>query len=136
MEATRLKSNTIQEMQDTIEGVMDKYTFIESYMNQPNIRTGKRIPMFIKFMSTILYLRQKLDFLVEPTESFYNDIDNNDYSDFENLDITEIHKILITFVTFTCTYIEDKVEEEEERTKIINRIRSYYYKNKDFAVSG
>lgn len=129
-------TNTIQEMKDTVNGVLDKYTFIEAYLAKPNIKTGKPMPIFIKMMSTIIYLRQRLEFLVEPDESFYEYVECNDYEPFKNLDICEIHKILITFVTFLCGYVSNKVDEEENKEKIITTIRSYYYKNKDFSVLG
>ena len=56
------------QMKNVVFEVMDKYAFIEEYLNAPSVLTGKGIPIFIKYMSTILYLRRKLGFLVEPAD--------------------------------------------------------------------
>jgi hypothetical protein len=69
---------------------------------------------------------------VEPTESFYSYIESNDYTHFQNIDKVDIYKILVSFVTFACGYINSSVKEVEDRDKIINMIRKYYYKNLEF----
>ena len=124
--------NSVAEMHTLILNVMDKYTFIDQYLAQPDIITGKPMSTFIKLMSTILYLRQRVGFLVEPTESFYSYIEHNDYTNFQNIDKVDIYKILVSFVTFACGYINSSVDEVEDRDKIINMIRKYYYKNLEF----
>ena len=127
-------TNTIERMETIVSEVIDKYTFLDDYLAAPKVGTDKTVPIFIKFMSTILYLRQRLGFLVEPDESFYDCINYNDYSHFDNIETTELYKILVTFVTFTCGYIKHSVTDAETRDKIMPNIRKYYYKNKDFVV--
>lgn len=126
-------SNTnIENMKNMVNDVLNKYTFLEEYLLKPNIITGKQIPTFIKLMSTILYLRRRLEFLVEPSESFYKDIEQNDYTNFQDLDELEIFRILVCFVILACSYIDITITEEDEKDRIINIIRKYYYKNKDY----
>ena len=126
--------NAFQTMPDIVTGVMNKHLFIDEYLVQPDIKTGKPMPTFIKLMSTILYLRQRLEFLVVTTESFYDYIERNDYTHFQNIEKVELYKILVCFVTFACGYINDSVEEIEDRDKMITVIRQYYYKNLDYLV--
>jgi hypothetical protein len=122
-------------MKDTVFEVMDNYPFIEEYINQPSVLTGNHIPIFIKYMSTILYLRRRLGFLVVPDdETFYNKIEDNDYTQFALIDDVELYKILIAFITFACSYIADKLQDDESLDKILPNIRKYIYKNLDFVV--
>jgi hypothetical protein len=121
-------------MKDTVFEVMDKYAFIEEYVNAPSVLTGKCIPIFIKYMSTILYLRRRLGFLVVPQdEEFYYKIEDNDYTHFASIDDVELYKILVAFVIFTCSHITDKVgDDDESLNKILPAIRKYLYRNLDF----
>ena len=99
-------TDAAEQMKNTVFEVMDKYAFIEEYVNAPSVLTGKRIPIFIKYMSTILYLRRRLGFLVVPQdEEFYYKIEDNDYTQFASIsDSVELYKLLVTFVTFACSY--------------------------------
>ena len=124
------------QMKNVVFEVMDKYAFLEEYVNAPSVLTGKGIPIFIKYMSTILYLRRRLGFLVVPDdETFYNKIEDNDYTQFALIDDVELYKILIAFITFACSYIADKLQDDESLDKILPAIRKYIYKNLDFVVS-
>ena len=117
---------------------MNKYTFLEGYLKQPDVNTGKPMPTFLKIMSTILYLRQRLGFLVNPNdEKFYNDIKRNDYTNFQNIEEdVEILNCLVCFVSMACGLGDDLIKDDDEsRDKIINTIRQYYYKNKDFVAT-
>ena len=130
-------TDAAEQMKNTVFEVMDKYAFIEEYVNAPSVLTGKRIPIFIKYMSTILYLRRRLGFLVVPQdEEFYYKIEDNDYTQFASIsDSVELYKLLVTFVTFACSYITSKVEDDDESLdKILPNIRKYIYKNLDFVV--
>ena len=130
-------TDAAEQMKNTVFEVMDKYAFIEEYVNAPSVLTGKRIPIFIKYMSTILYLRRRLGFLVVPQdEEFYYKIEDNDYTQFASIsDSVELYKLLVTFVTFACSYITSKVEDDDDSLdKILPNIRKYIYKNLDFVV--
>ena len=117
---------------DIILGVVEKYTFIEDYLLSPKLGTNEPISAFIKLMSTVLYLRQRIGFLVESDESFYHCIEYNDYTEFSNIDPDELYNLLITFVSFAVGYIKLCVEDEADRDQIMSTIEKYYYKNKDF----
>jgi hypothetical protein len=123
-------------MKNMVFEVMDKYAFIEEYINQPSVLTGRQMPIFVKYMSTILYLRRRLGFLVIPDdEVFYDNIEDNDYTKFVFIDDMEIYKILVAFITFACSYVTDKVQDDDESlNKILPTIRKYFYKNLDFVV--
>ena len=125
-----------EQMKNMVFEVMDKYAFIEEYVNQPSVLTGNKMPIFIKYMSTILYLRRRLGFLVIPEdEVFYDRIRDNDYTKFANIEDVEIYKILVAFITFACSYVTDKVQDDDESlNKILPTIRKYFYKNLDFVV--
>ena len=128
----------VNKMHQMVLDTMDKYTFLKAYLLKPDINTGKNMPTFIKIMSTILYLRQRLGFLVNPNdEKFYNDIKRNDYTNFQNIEEdVEILNLLVCFVSMACGLIDDMIKDDDEsRDKIINTIRQYYYKNKDFVAT-
>jgi hypothetical protein len=128
----------VESLHANVLETMKKYTFLESYLKQPDINTGKPMPTFLKIMSTILYLRQRLGFQVIPNdEQFYNDIKRNDYTKFQNIkNDVEILNLLVCFVSMACGLIDDMIKDDDEsRDKIINTIRQYYYKNKDFVAT-
>ena len=39
-------TDSVQQMKDMVLEVLDKYTFIEEYVNKPNVLTGNKIPIF------------------------------------------------------------------------------------------
>jgi hypothetical protein len=131
-----VETTNVEQMKNMVFEVMDKYTFLADYLKQPDINTGRPMPTFVKIMSTILYLRGQLCFKVEADcEPFYDDIDRNDYSDFENLELYEIFKILVCFVTMACSFVNTLVPDDDSRDKMISSLRAYYYKNKDFVTT-
>ena len=76
-----------------------------------------------------------MGFLVEPEESFYDSIERNDYAQFEEIsDKMELYTVLVCFVTLACGYVNSTVDDVESRERIINTIRKYYYRNKDFVA--
>ena len=127
----------VNKMHQMVLDTMDKYTFLKEYLLKPDINTGKNMPTFIKIMSTILYLRRRMGFQMEPNEQFYNDIKRNDYTEFQNIeDNVEIFNLLVCFVSMACGIVDDMIKDDDEsRDKIINTIRQYYYKNKDFVAT-
>ena len=130
-------TEAVKQMQNVVFEMIDKYAFIEEYLNAPSVLTGKSIPIFIKYMATILYLRRRLGFLVVPDdETFYDKIEDNNYTQFAVIDDSvELYKLLVTFVTFACSYVTSKVEDDDESLdKILPNIRKYIYKNLDFVV--
>ena len=130
-------TDAAEQMKNMVFEVMDKYAFIEEYINQPSVLTGNRMPIFIKYMSTILYLRRRLGFLMVPDdETFYHNIEDNDYTKFALIDDVELYKILVAFVMFACSHITDKLgdDDDENLSKILPAIRKYIYKDLDFIV--
>ena len=134
----RNNTKKVESLHANVLETMNKYTFLEGYLKQPDVNTGKPMPTFLKIMSTILYLRQRLGFQVIPNdEQFYNDIKKNDYTKFQNIkNDVEILNLLVCFVSMACGLIDDMIKDDDEsRDKIINTIRQYYYKNKDFIAT-
>ena len=134
----RNNTKKVESLHANVLETMNKYTFLEGYLKQPDVNTGKPMPTFLKIMSTILYLRQRLGFQVIPNdEQFYNDIKKNDYTNFQNIkNDVEILNLLVCFVSMACGLIDDMIKDDDEsRDKIINTIRQYYYKNKDFVAT-
>lgn len=130
-------TDSVQQMKNMVLEVIDKYTFIEEYVNKPSVLTGKSIPIFTKYISSILYFRRRLGFLVVPDEeTFYNRIEDNDYTQFALIDdAVELYKLLVTFVTLASSYVTNKVDmDDESLSKILPNIRKYLYKNLDFVV--
>jgi hypothetical protein len=130
-------TDTVQQMKNMVLEVLDKYTFIEEYVNKPSVLTGKQIPIFVKYMSTILYFRCRLGFPVVPDdETFYDRIEDNDYTQFALVvDSVELYKLLVAFTTLACSYVTSKVDDDDESLgKILPNIRKYLYKNLDFVV--
>ena len=129
-------TDAAEQMKNMVFEVMDKYAFIEEYINQPSVLTGRQMPIFVKYMSTILYLRRRLGFLLVPEdEVFYDRIEDNDYTKFASIEDVEIYKILVAFITFACSHITDKLDDDDESlSKILPAIRKYIYKNLDFIV--
>lgn len=115
-------------IQQKIENVPIQYPFIQEYLNEPNIITGKPGPIFIKLMSTILYLRQRIGFLVESTDTFYNCINQNNYSKFENINNADLYIILLYLINITCIHTSDNIDNEEDLKKVISKIQSYAIK--------
>jgi len=133
----RNNTKKVESLHANVLETMKKYTFLEGYLKQPDVNTGKSMPTFLKIMSTILYLRQRLGFQVIPNdEQFYNDIKRNDYTNFQNIEEdVEILNLLVCFVSMACGLIDDMIKDDETRDKIIKTIRQYYYKNKDFVAT-
>lgn len=131
-----MENDNVNKMQEMVLEVTNKYTFIEEYLLKPDVNTGNKMPFLTKLMTTILYLRRRLEFQVEPDETFYGGIERNDYSHFEDIsDNVELYKILVCFVTMACSYVNAKVSTDDvSRDKIITTLRQYYYKNKDFVA--
>ena len=131
-----MENDNVNKMQEMVLEVMDKYAFMEDYLKEPDVNTGNKMPILVKFITTILYLRRRLDFLVELDETFYGDIQRNNYSQFEDIsDKVELYKILVCFVTMACSYIDTTIKDDDEtRDKIVTTLRKYYYKNKDFVA--
>uniref|UniRef100_A0A6C0IGR5 Uncharacterized protein n=1 Tax=viral metagenome TaxID=1070528 RepID=A0A6C0IGR5_9ZZZZ len=108
--------------------IMDKYTFIEDYLSSPHCTTLKEMSLLTKLLSTILYLRRRLGFIVDTLEIFCDYETRNDYSNFEQIsDKVELYKILVCFVSMALGHVNSTItDDDESRDKIINSIRKYY----------
>ena len=134
----RNNTKKVESLHANVLETVNRYTFLEGYLKQPDVNTGKPMPTFLKIMSTILYLRQRLGFQVIPNdEHFYNDIKRNDYTKFQNIEEdVEILNLLVCFVSMACGLVDDMIKDDDEsRDIIIKTIRQYYYKNKDFVAT-
>ena len=61
-----MENDNVNKMQEMVLEVTNKYTFIEEYLLKPDVNTGNKMPFLTKLMTTILYLRRRLEFQVEP----------------------------------------------------------------------
>jgi len=107
---------------------MDKYTFIENYLFPPECNTLKKMPLFTKLLSTILYLRRRLGFKLDTLERFCEYETHNDYSSFEKIsDKVELYKILVYFVSMALGHVNSTITDDDEtRDEIIKSIHKYY----------
>ena len=80
--------------------IIDKYPEFDSYF-----RESDPLPVFIKIMATILFIRQKLNYKVETTEIFYNHIHKIKNDFFENVLDDDLPALLEMFVNVGCNYI-------------------------------
>ena len=117
---------------DSDFSILNKYPEIDSYLSIPS-----KLPIFIKLMATILLFRQKLNYTVDESESFYSYISKLDKTVFQNISDEDIPKVLKCFVLLTCSYVCDAdVAESDDcevsecyRIKICDVITKYLIAN-------
>lgn len=105
-----------------------KYPEINNYFMESDGTT----PVFIKLMTTILFVRQKLGYRVDETETFYNRISQVDPRLFNNVLAEDLPTILALFVDVLCDYVTgtdlidfDDAEAEESKRKVCQRLAKY-----------
>ena len=112
--------------------ILDKYPEIDSYLSISN-----KLPIFIKLMASILLFRQKLNYTVDESESFYSYISKLDQTVFQNISKEDLPKVLKCFVLLTCSYVcntdvadsDDDDVSECYKTKICDVIAKYMIAN-------
>ncbi len=105
-----------------------KYPEINTYFTE----SDQSIPIFIKLMATILFVRQKLGYRVDETEVFYRYISRVDPLPFSNVLTEDLPALLELFVGVLCDYVTgadlidfDDAEAEESKRQVCARLIKY-----------
>lgn len=109
-------------MQAISQMVATKYPAINTYLC-----TADGIqPEFSKFLTIILYLRQKIGYTVNEEEPFYNNIHTVDQRVFTDVTDDDIKNVLYYIIQVSCCYINDAdFMEDEHKQKTIQRLVDY-----------
>jgi|LauGreDrversion4_2_1035121.scaffolds.fasta_scaffold01614_12 hypothetical protein len=91
-------------------------------------------PIFIKLISTILFIRQKLNYTVNKSEVFYDNVAKLDPQLFNNVEKDDLPMLLELFVRIICDYVNntDILEDDEgveTKEKICLKLRTYAIAN-------
>lgn len=110
-------------MQAIIEMINTKYPEINTYLCTPD---GIE-PDINKFLTIILYLRQKIGYTVnEEEEPFYNNIHTVDQRVFACVNDDDMKNVLYYIIQVSCCYINDAdFMEEDHKQKTIQRLVAY-----------
>ena len=115
--------NSDEEMQKFVM----KYPEINEFFDDPRHQS---MPVFIKLMATILFIRQKLGYVVDNTEVFYCHISKLDPTLFSTVEKEDLPILLELFVSVTCDYIcgadmidMDDVNAQDSKRKVCVKIR-------------
>lgn len=117
--------NSDEEMQKFVM----KYPEINEFFDDPRHQS---MPVFIKLMATILFIRQKLGYVVDNTEVFYCHISKLDPTLFSTVEKEDLPILLELFVSVTCDYIcgadmidMDDVNAQESKSKVCVKMSRY-----------
>lgn len=116
---------------DASLAILTKYPEIDSYFG-----TSNNYPVFMKLMTSILIIRQKLGYTVSESESFYSSISQIDANVFVNISKEDLPQVLECFVILACSYIcdTDVIDIDDDvgqksKNKICNTITKYMIAN-------
>ena len=117
--------NSDEEMQKFVM----KYPEINEFFDDPRHQS---MPVFIKLMATILFIRQKLGYVVDNTEVFYCHISKLDPNLFSSVEKEDLPILLELFVSVTCDYIcgadmidMDDVQAQDSKRKVCVKMSRY-----------
>jgi hypothetical protein len=115
--------NSDEEMQKFVM----KYPEINEFFDDSR---DQSMPVFIKLMATILFIKQKMGYHVDKTEVFYCHISKLDPTLFSSVEKEDLPILLELFVSVTCDYVcgadlieIDDVQAKESKRKICAKIR-------------
>lgn len=108
--------------------ILKKYPEVNAYLS--NTTT----PIFNKLMTTVVFIRQKLNYTVDKSEVFYNNAAELDPQLFHNVEKDDLPMLLKLFVRIICDYVSntDILEDDEgvkTKQKICNELRKYEIAN-------
>lgn len=116
---------------DAALAIIMKYPEIDYYFG-----TSNNYPVFMKLMTSILIIRQKLGYTVSESESFYSSIHQIDANIFVNISKEDLPQVLECFVILACSYIcdTDVIDVDDEvgqrsKNKICDNIMKYMIAN-------
>ena len=117
--------NSDEEMQKFVM----KYPEINELFDDPRHQS---MPVFIKLMATILFIRQKLGYVVDNTEVFYCHVSKLDPTLFSSVEKEDLPILLELFVSVTCDYIcgadmidMDDVNAQDSKRKVCVKMSRY-----------
>jgi len=103
-----------------------KYPEINELFDDSNM------PVFIKLMATILFIREKLGYVVDKTEVFYCHISKLDPKLFSTVEKEDLPILLELFVSVACDYVcgadiidFDDVTAQESKRKVCKKMSRY-----------
>jgi hypothetical protein len=109
-------------MQAIVAMIAEKYPAINTYLCTND---GEQ-PVFNKFLTMILCLRQKIGYTVNAEEPFYNNIHTIDQHIFADVHDDDMKKVLYYIIQVSCCYINDaNFMEDEHKQKTIQRLVAY-----------
>lgn len=122
----------VNESENVLVEIIDldevKHPILYEYLNTEKLTDNR----FVNSLVMCLYLRTKLDYIIDKTESFYDHVSHVNDSDFSGIEIPEFTEMLYYCISFssTCIYnIQDIEIETPDKMKIIEilcRYRNYF----------
>ena len=109
--------------------ILKKYPEVNAYLSDTTT------PIFIKLMTTVLFIRQKLNYrMVDKLEVFQNNAAKLDPQLFHNVEKDDLPMLLKLFVRIICDYVSntDVLEDDEgvkTKQKICDELRKYEIAN-------
>ena len=113
--------------EEEMQMIAMKYPEINEFFDDSR---DQSMPVFIKLMATILFIRQKLGYHIDKTEVFYCHISKLDPKLFSTVEKEDLPILLELFVSVTCDYIcgadmidMDDVNAQDSKRKVCVKIR-------------
>lgn len=105
-----------------------KYPEINEFFDDSH----QTMPVFIKLMATVLFIRQKLGYHVDKTEVFYCHISKLEPNLFSTVEKEDLPILLELFVSVACDYVcgadmidLDDVKAQESKRKVCTKMSRY-----------
>ena len=115
--------------EEEMQMIAMKYPEINEFFDDSR---DQSMPVFIKLMATILFIRQKLGYHVDKTEVFYCHVSKLDPKLFSTVETEDLPILLELFVSVTCDYIcgadmidMDDVKAQESKRKVCIKMSRY-----------
>ena len=119
--------------EEEMQMIAMKYPEINEFFDDSHEQS---MPVFIKLMATILFIRQKLGYHVDKTEVFYCHVSKLDPKLFSTVEKEDLPILLELFVSVACDYIcgadmidFDDVKAQESKRKVHQRLFKYIEPN-------
>lgn len=119
--------------EEEMQMIAMKYPEINEFFDDSHEQS---MPVFIKLMATVLFIRQKLGYHVDKTEVFYCHVSKLDTKLFSTVETEDLPILLELFVSVACDYIcgadiidFDDVKAQESKRKVQQRLYKYIEPN-------
>ena len=115
--------------EEEMQMIAMKYPEINEFFDDSH---DQSMPVFIKLMATVLFIRQKLGYHVDKTEVFYCHVSKLDPKLFSTVEKEDLPILLELFVSVTCDYIcgadmidLDDAKAQESKSKVCVKMSRY-----------